>query len=156
MSTIRQQALEALINRIETIQTSGSYLTNLGDVVLLNSDKANEALAVDRTLSAIIRETGGLQQAGMAGENFGVIELEVSIVAVAVEDDSPQDTAKDAHADLVTAIGTDKTFGGLVDDTVLTTVDFHNVSRGKNASTIVQKMKMHFRTQRWDITTAAT
>lgn len=156
MSTIRQQIVEALITRIEGIQTSASYLTNLGDVVILNAYKGGDALAVDQTLAAIIREMGCVQMAGMASENFGTLELEVSIVATAIEDDNPQDTARDAHADLVTAIGTDKTFDGLVDDTVLNSAEFNTVKKGKNASTIIQKMKMNFRTQRWDLTTAAT
>ena len=143
-----------MILGIEGINTGSGYVTNLGELVRFNPDKATEPLGDDQTLAAIVRETGGTEQAGMAGENFGAIELEISVLSAAVKADGPQNTAKDAHGDLVKAIGVDKTFGDLADDCVLGEVDFATVAKGKVACTVTQKLRLHYRTARWDPTAA--
>ena len=154
MSTIRQQVLDALLTRLGAISAGATYATSVGSTVKLNPDKSTEPLGDDQTLAAIVRETGGTEQAGMASENFGVIDLEISVLSAAVKADGPQNTAKDAHADLVKSIGVDKTFGGLADDCVLGEVDFATVAKGKVACTVTQKLRLHYRTARWDPTAA--
>ncbi len=149
--TIRTQILNAFVDRVQTITIANGYGSLLGKIVLTNSDTDTEALFPGEALACIIRDKGGQELPGMAGENFGTIELEVSVFCADPAQATADELCRSAHADLMTAIGTDKTFGALCDDTVTAGADFVNVQKSRSAITIIQKVHITYRTQRWNL-----
>ena len=148
--TIRTQIINALLARLRGVTQAGGYRSNVGATVKLNSNKDTEALAVDETLACVVRDTGGQEVAGMAGENVGVIELTLSIVSKQVESVDADEICRFSHADILQAIGTDKTFGGLADDFLMGTADFVTVQGGEVAATITHNCRAIYRTARWN------
>ena len=154
MSARRQQILAALVTRLETITTGNGYLTSGGSNVRLNPDKDTEPTAQGNTAGFVIRETGGTEAAGMVGENFGVIECDITAHATALKDNDPNETASDLWTDLMVALGTDKTLGGLCDDLVSAGHEASETQGGKRYAARRQSFRLHYRTTRWAPATA--
>jgi hypothetical protein len=151
MATIRTQILAAFLARVQSITIANGYGSLLGKVVMTNSDTETEALFPGEALACVIRDRGGQELAGMAGENFGTIEVEISVFCADPVQATADELCRSAHADLLAAIGTDKTFGGLCDDTVTAGADFVTVQKAKSAITITQKAVINYRAQRWNL-----
>lgn len=154
MSARRQQIIEAVATRLRTISTGAGYLTAAGAKVRVNPDKDTSAVDESDCPGITVRETGGSEGAGMAGENFGVLELDVTAHDILTEGDDPDTSARQICVDLATAIGTDKTFDGLADDAILTDYQFSATQRGKRVASITQRLRLHYRTARWAPATA--
>jgi hypothetical protein len=152
--TRRQTIVATLVTLLGTVTTANGYATDAGSVVKLNPDKESEPLGTDQTAAFVVRETGGNEMAGMAGEDVGVIELELISSATAVRSDDPDATARLARGDMVEAIGEDKTLGGLCDDFVLGEVEVESDQKGKRAATVTQKARIIYRNTRWEPSTA--
>ena len=154
MSARRQQIIAALVTRLQTITTGNDYLTNGGSNVRLNPDQATEPTGQGNTAGFVIRETGGTESPGMVGENFGVIECDITAHATALKDNDPADTAADLWTDLLVSLGTDKTLGGLADDLVSAGHDAAETQGGKRYAARRQSFRIHYRTTRWAPATA--
>lgn len=154
MSARRQQIISAIGTRLATIATVNGYLTNGGAAVRVNPDRDTEPTAQGNTLGFIIRESGGTEQPGMVGENFGILELELCAHATALKGSDPQTDAANAWADAMVAIGTDKTFGGLCDEFAHGGHAHHENQGGKRCAVISQSFKINYRTTRWAPATA--
>ena len=118
----------------------------------LTIERTRALTAVD--VDSANRETGGTEAPGMVGENFGVIEFDIAAHATALKDNDPGDTAADLWTDLMVALGTDKTLGGLCDDLVSAGHEASETQGGKRFAMRQQSFRIHYRTTRWAPATA--
>lgn len=154
MATRHQTIVAALVTVLGTVRIVNGYVTDTGVLVKLNPDKESEPIGADESAAYIVREAGGSEMPGMAGEDFGTIELELISVAQAVRSEDPDASARLARGDMVAAIGSDKTLGGLCDDLILGDVEVESDQKGKRVATVTQKARITYRNTRWSPSTA--
>jgi len=130
----RQQILTAVGAVFSLITTANGYNTNIGQHVYVYKPRAFEAGELP---GMDIRDSHKTSQ-GTVGEEHH--ELEVSVTAVEDGDLSPE-TLRDIEADIVTAIGVDRTWGGLAVDTSTLSVGQASVQVGER---VVSGAKANF------------
>ena len=154
--TRRQQCITALATAMATITTANGYQTNAGSNVRVDPDKDLQPLSAAITTAITVRETGGAEQAGMVGENFGVIEVDLVAQARGTASESVDQKCRQIAGDINISIGEDKTLGGLADDVVVSSHAFE-VSQGKDRiGSMTISARLSYRTARFDPFTAAT
>lgn len=155
MSSRRSQIISALETRCSSITTGNGYATNIGENVEVNADADRDPVSQDVSAGIVIRETGATHMPGMAGEDFATLEFELRVFASAFKGSEPEETCRNGFADLIEALGTDKTLGGLCDDMVSSNSNFAQFQSGKRHSTISCLIRIVYRTTRWDATAAS-
>lgn len=109
---LRQRIMDALKARLETILIAGGYKTDAGKNVF-----AWRKFGIpDTELPALVyQDTDHTQDQGAIDlvDNF----LEVTVEAIAIKGATSEDQIREMLADVITAIGTDETWGGLAFDT---------------------------------------
>ena len=146
----------AIFDRASAITTANGYQTDAGSNVRVDPDRELQPLSAAITTAITIRETGGAEQAGMVGENFGVIEVDLVAQARGTASESVDQTCRKIAGDINIAIGTDKTLGGLADDFIFGSHAF-DISQGKDRiGSMTISARLSYRTARFDPFTAAT
>ena len=115
MSTIRQSLVDALSARLKTITTVNGYSADLGVYEWLVTPLEEEDLP-----AVIFRDTSDIldtDEIGSRRKHELTFELDV-----ATSETASADATRELLRDILTAIGTDKTFGGLAYDTEPLTV----------------------------------
>lgn len=109
MKTKRQQVVEALDTLLKTILTTNGYETDLGNNVF---EWRATPLAEDETPGIIWRDTADTIDLTI-GENQHNLNFEILLFA---QGTTAPSTIRKMIADVVKAIGSDLTLGGLVED----------------------------------------
>jgi hypothetical protein len=117
MASKRQQIVEAIYARFQTILISGGYHTDAGtDVAIYRTTKVvpdSEQVAINiRDLSDRIDSTGVVP--------FDLHELHIETEFAVATGQTSDDKAREVIADIYSAIGKDHTWGGLAEGTILT------------------------------------
>ncbi len=139
--SIRQQIMTALITRLQTITVANGYETNVGDNVNdwhVSNFQETELPAMDvRDANESTEVRGGFHQNTLSVE----IETKVSGTTSAT-------IMRDIIADVVKAIGTDTSFGGLVQNVLPvqnTTVELDQ--KDKRIASILQSFDIIYLTE---------
>lgn len=154
--TIRQQALTALVTTLATIGVGSGYQTNAGSNVRLDPDRANQPLGAQVETAITVRDTGGNEVAGMVGENFGVIEIELVAQARGTASVEVDQICRRITGDINRAVGVDKTLGSLVDDFIFGEASFEAGQGKERIGTMTTRARIHYRTERFAPFTTAT
>jgi len=110
MKPIRQQLMEAIQARLESIRVSAGYLTDVGINVFHWRDPMGEPFQPHEKPCCFIRDASS----EITPLDSSVHEHSVAVEIGALVDRSDAVAAmRDLEADLMEAIGQDKTFGGL-------------------------------------------
>lgn len=121
--SIRQQIVDALETRMQSILTTGGYNTDIGTNVFIH-----------RATPMQESEIPGMnitEQERVTQDTVGEELHEMSVSLLVVEDgEASVSTLRDIEADLVYALGQDRTFGGLAQDTGTVSVSAAEVRVG--------------------------
>lgn len=110
---LRRRALEAIVARLQDIQTANGYLTNAGSVVYLGGSPGLGKDDPDVALAVVILD----DEVTYVGENIRVnLPIEIQALAKA-ELDNPYIASESVLADVKTAVELeDRRLGGLLRD----------------------------------------
>lgn len=112
---IRQQVFSAIRTQLETILTDNGYNSDAGENVFEWRDVENNPLQVSELPGLVIRDTLGDVVQVTVGQDEHIISFEVDAYH---HGSSSPTLIREVIADVVTAMAADKTFVGLVEDTV--------------------------------------
>jgi hypothetical protein len=148
MAIKKEQIVQAVKTRLETITTANGYHTNLGNNIY---EWKQNPHADTNTLSAVIRDTeceevNVLDQAA-SGIHTKILTMEIEIIAAS---GTPAQDLRKAEADVNKAIGTDTTFGGLAVDTEpVNSIPLYPNQNEKRIAGLQRTVEITFRTTAW-------
>ncbi len=144
MANTRQSIVDALDTRLQTITTTNGYSANLGVHEWLVTPLEESDLP-----AVIIRDTSDdidTDEIGTRRDHVLTIELDVAASATA-----STDSVRELCRDILTAIGTDKTFGGLVYNTEPTSVEMEVSEEDQRLSGGQIVIEVKYKTTLWTI-----
>lgn len=144
MANTRQSIVDALDTRLKTITTTNGYSANLNvyEWLVTPLEETDLPAVIFRDLEDDI----DTDEIGTRRDHTLTIEMDV-----AASSSSSPDTVRELCRDILTAIGTDKTFGGLVYDVDPTTVslDVNEADQRLSGGQIV--IEVRYKTTLWEI-----
>lgn len=142
--SVRQQIVDAIKTRLQQILLGNGYQTDVGKHVF----RHEPMMIDDDDLPALIyRATTGDSRA-VTGYHMHTLELE--IVAV-MDGRASDDTVREIMADVLKAIGTDPTWGGLAINTTPRGNDIQTDPANGKITASVQRFAIAYRTAEWAI-----
>lgn len=142
-ASIRQQIITALDTRLKTILTSGGYNTNAGKQVFEYREYNFE---VDELPALIYRDE---DSQNIDSYEYHRHKLFIKIEAVVVGTTAAADIRK-LIADVITAIGTDLTWGGLAEDTLPESEPINIVHESRKVAGATIGITIDYRTGLWN------
>jgi hypothetical protein len=147
VSSKRQQIVDAVKARMLLIRTAGGYATDIGaDQTEWNvTGKAPNELP-----SHEVRDE--IEEAVVDKPNSGLYErrLELTVIAALVEDGAGATKARLALADIIKAVGTDTTWGGLAKFTLPLQEQISVAEEGQRISTVIVTFVVVYFRKPWE------
>ncbi len=148
MAIKKEQIVQAVKTRLETITTANGYHTNLGSNIY--EWKQNPHNETD-VLAAVIRDTDceevNILDQSSSGIHTKILSMEIEIIAAS---STVPAVLRQAEADVNKAIGTDTTFGGLaIDTTPVNSIPLYPNQNEKRIAGLQRTVEIHFRTVAW-------
>lgn len=125
--SLRQQIMTALAARLATIQIANGYQTDLGLHIF---DHKAEPWAEEDLPGGNLEDTDVPEQ----WIGLELHRLNVQFLGI-ISGGTPSENLRAIHGDVITAIGVDRTFGGLCEETSAVTADPAQVKIGENVFT---------------------
>lgn len=120
----RQQILDAVKARLQTILIAGGYKTDMGSNVFVQK----ETPFTDAEIEGI-----DVRYSDTPDQQIGYEEHTLAVECMCVlSGNDPTTNVNNAGADIVTVIGTDRTWGGLAEETGVVTAERANIAVGEN------------------------
>ena len=153
MKPIRQQVMEAIQTRLESVLVSAGYLTDVGLNVFHWRDPQGEPFQPKEKPCCFIRDASS----EITPLDNTVHEHAVSVEIGALVDRSDAAAVmRDIEADLFQAIGVDKTFGGLCYYCQTSGTQSDVKTTGEKNAVVRIMLELRYRTPAWDAFTLHT
>jgi len=153
MKPIRQQVMEAIRARLETIRIDAGYLTDVGLNVFEWRDPMGEPFQPHEKPCCFIRDASS----EITSQDSTVHEHALSVeVGALVDRDDAVAAMRDLEADLFEAIGADRFFGGLVKFCQPTGSQCDVKTTGERNAVVRITLEVHYITNAWDAFTLHT
>lgn len=139
----RQSVVDAIETRLQTIAITAGYETDLGRHIFVWRPLPIEEADLP---AAIVRDTDSPTQVSF-GLHEHAMTVEVELFAAGNQ------AAKDIRtlvADVTKAISTDRTFGGLAEETTVTSEDFIVEQASRRIASALLRYQVVFTTALWD------
>lgn len=150
--TTRQQIVDALIARLETIlgnKDGGGFVTFAGGNVSLW-----KVVDVEQTKlpALVVRDTTDLiDREGVATAGDHTLTVEIDGLCEASKTETADKVARKLMADILKAIGVDESFGGLAYRTRLAQANMQVVKESKHFGGVDLALTINYRTGKWEI-----
>lgn len=147
MKPIRQQVMEAIQARLETIRVSAGYLTDVGINVFQWRDPMGEPFQPHEKPCCFLRDASS--EITSLDSTVHEHALSVEIGALVDRDDAVA-AMRDLEADLTKAIGADRFFGGLVKFCQPTGTQSDVKTTGERNAVVRITLEVRYLTKAWD------
>ena len=147
--TKRQQIVSALETRLKTIKPAGGYATRAGDNVHL---WRVVDLEHDKLPALVLRDTADpMDKQGLTHTGRHQLSIEIEGIIGDSLEAKAEERGRDMLADVLKAIGTDDTFGGLCFQAAIAASDFAVVADGKRRCGFSLTLVLSYQTARWSL-----
>lgn len=154
MATLKRKSIiDAVKTRMKTITTAAGYRTGIGaNVGIYRTDMPREITAGNTFYMDIsdVRE-GREESAALTVHNVWALRLLVEVAVFAWKGNDTADFIREAMSDILKAIGTDYTFGGLATHCTIDS-DLNEMNVEQNDSRVgwgIVRFYIHYRINAW-------